>query len=344
MNRRRWSLAIAAAIVLASFAVTSGAASAITAIGPDQQGWWSEIQQGPSALPINTVTGNNLEVGNDPATGPNAIAAVRFTVPASIDGASVDPSTVPAVLTLQVAPNTNVGTVAVAACVVQGDWKPAEGGSWNSHPNYSCSQGSVPARFSSDDKTAVLNLTPAMQRGAGVYDLALVPSPGVTDPFSVEFLPAGAGALALGSGSPPASQGGSPVDTTPYAAPVPFGADAGLSAGSNFGASTVAPGSALPLSPAPPAAAASSNQNATPFVTSPLRRTIPFKRGQRAIALAILLALVAALWWFGGQQGRAPRLLGSLGEASSPASSELYVAMGGIGRFARPRTGPPPRL
>jgi hypothetical protein len=61
-------------------------------------------------------------------------------------------------------------------------------------------------------------------------------------------------------------------------------------------------------------------------------------------ALALLGAIVAGLWWFGGQQARAPRLLGSLGEGAVVDEGRLYVPSGGIGRFARPRTGPPPRL
>jgi hypothetical protein len=74
------------------------------------------------------------------------------------------------------------------------------------------------------------------------------------------------------------------------------------------------------------------------------------KRSQQAIALAMLGAVVLSVWWFGGEQARAPRLLGSLGnhirtdEGVPVEDPNLYVRSGGIGRFARPRTKPPARL
>ena len=58
----------------------------------------------------------------------------------------------------------------------------------------------------------------------------------------------------------------------------------------------------------------------------------------------MLGVIVLALWWFGGEQPRAPRLLGSLGEGVNVEDPGLYVRAGGIGRFARPRTRPPARL
>jgi hypothetical protein len=70
-------------------------------------------------------------------------------------------------------------------------------------------------------------------------------------------------------------------------------------------------------------------------------------RGERLLAVSLLLAMGGALWWFGGQQLRAPRLLGSLGAAAFPADDgeRERRGNGGIGRFARPRGGlRPPRL
>jgi hypothetical protein len=75
-----------------------------------------------------------------------------------------------------------------------------------------------------------------------------------------------------------------------------------------------------------------------------LRRAVSTKRSQQAIALVMLGAIVLSLWWFGGEQTRAPRLLGSLGEGVKVEDPNLYVRTGGIGRFARPRTKPPARL
>jgi hypothetical protein len=330
--------ALVAAVGL-TFAQTLLAAAPASAQGPDQVGWWSEVQQAPGPLPVNAVTGNNLMVGNDP-TGPNAVAAVRFTVPASIDGASVDPSTVPATLTLHVTASSAVGNPVVAACPILANWEPATGGSWASRPNYSCSP-MVTAAFSTAGDTATFQLTPELQRSGGLYDLALAPAPGKTDPFSVQFVPPGADALQLGAGSAPA--GGTDVaPAEPAPAPV---ADSAAPSDVAAGAPLVDESPALALTPAPAdIPARSSPPAANRLLPSPLRRVVSTSRGQQVTALVLLGVIGLGLWWFGGQQTRAPRLLGSLGEGVAVDDVGLYVASGGIGRFSRPRTRPPPRL
>jgi hypothetical protein len=65
-------------------------------------------------------------------------------------------------------------------------------------------------------------------------------------------------------------------------------------------------------------------------------------RGERIMAVAVLLGLGAGLFWVGGAPVRPPRLLGSLG--AGQVVDETPVSKGGIGRFARPRHGTPPRL
>jgi hypothetical protein len=335
--RRIGALAAAVGLTIAQTLLVAAPASAQ---GPDQVGWWSEAQQAPGPLPVNAVTGNNLMVGNDP-TGPNAIAAVRFTVPASIDGASVDPSTVPATLTLHVTANSVVGNPVVAACPILANWEPATGGSWAARPNYSCSP-LVTATFSTAGDTATFQLTPAMQRSGGLYDLVLAPAPAKTDPFSVQFVPPGADALQLGAGSAPA--GGTdvaPAESAP--APVP---DSVAPSEVTVGAPAVDASPALPLTPAPAdiPGARSSPPAANRLLPSPLRRVVSTSRGQQVTALILLGVIAVGLWWFGGQQTRAPRLLGSLGEGVAVDEGALYVSTGGIGRFSRPRTRPPTRL
>ena len=76
-------------------------------------------------------------------------------------------------------------------------------------------------------------------------------------------------------------------------------------------------------------------------VLNPLARDA--SRGERLLAVVLLLAMAAGLWWVGGQPVRPPRLLGSLGAGIPVAVDE--VRTGGIGRFARVRTAArPPRL
>jgi len=70
-------------------------------------------------------------------------------------------------------------------------------------------------------------------------------------------------------------------------------------------------------------------------------------RKQRLLAVWVLLDVGAVLLWYGSDTVRPPRLLGSLGARQASLSSgplEHEPIVGGIGRFARLRSGPPSRL
>jgi len=344
MNRRVCAIAGVIAVLIAQTLGMAAVASA-ESVAPDAQGWWSEAQQAPQALPVNTVTGPNLQVGNDP-TGPNAIAAVRFIVPGTIDGTPVDPGSVPATLTLKVAPNTAIGTPAVIACRVLGSWQPASAGTWSTHPAYNC-DGSAAGALSADKASMVFKLDPSLQAHPGAYDIALVPPAGNQTPFSVQFLPADNNSLALGEGLSTGAPGGTEPAVSAGDTPLPSSADTGAGSFPLGGASSFDAGSPLPFgaTPAPEPAARPATSGAGRFLPAPLRRAVSTKRSQQAIALAMLGVIALSLWWFGGQQTRAPRLLGSLGDGVDVDNvPNLFVRSGGIGRFARPRSKPPARL
>ena len=330
------------ALLIAQTLLFAGTAGAAT-IGPDAQGWWSEAQQAPSPLPVDTVTGPNLQVGGDP-TGANAIAAVRFTVPGTIDDAAVDPSSVPATLTLKVAPSTTIGTPAVVACRVLGSWQPASGGTWSTKPAYNC-DGAAGGVVSTDKATMVFKLNPTVQAHPGAYDVALVPAAANQAPFSVQFAPAGPDSLSLGSGASTVSAGavGEPVLPTETPLPSP---DNTVAPSPSLGTGGFDAGAPLPLGPTPAVqpAARARTPAASRLLPGPLRRAVSTKQSQQAIALGLLGAIAMSVWWFGGEQARAPRLLGSLGEGVHVEDPGVYVRSGGIGRFARPRTRPPARL
>src|SRR4051812_43554582 len=205
------------AVLIAQTLGFAAAASAAT-IGPDAQGWWSEAQQAPQALPVDAVTGPNLQVGGDP-TGPNAIAAVRFVVPGTIDDAPVDPASVSGTLTLKVAPNTTLGTPAVIACPVLGTWQPANAGAWSTRPAYNCDRSAAGA-LSTDQGSMGFKLAPSWGHG-GTFDVALVPAPANQAPFSVQFLPPAADSFVLGSGSAAATPGGTEPGPVPDETPLP---------------------------------------------------------------------------------------------------------------------------
>lgn len=75
-------------------------------------------------------------------------------------------------------------------------------------------------------------------------------------------------------------------------------------------------------------------------------------RGERLMAVAILLAMGFALWWLGGRPVRVPQLLGTLGGSAGGTevvggdddTQEDAGPTRGIGRFVRPRSGKPPKL
>jgi hypothetical protein len=330
------------ALLIAQTLGLAGAAGAAS-VGPDAQGWWSEAQQAPQSLPVDAVSGPNLEVGGDP-TGPNAVAAVRFVVPGTIDDVPVDPASISATLTLNVAPNTAVGTPAVVACPVLGTWQPVSAGTWSTRPAYNCDR-SAAGTLSVDKSAMVFKLDPSLQAHGGTYDLALTPTPANQAPFSVQFLPAGSGSMALGTGSAVGTPGES-EPAVPSTEPLPISPDSNAGTAPIGGSSSFDAGSALPLDTSPDARSAvrAAPPGANSLIPAPIRRVVSTKRSQQAIALALLGGIVLALWWFGGQPARAPRLLGSLGPSVDVDDPNLYVRSGGIGRFARPRSKPPARL
>ena len=69
-------------------------------------------------------------------------------------------------------------------------------------------------------------------------------------------------------------------------------------------------------------------------------------RRQRLLAVWILIDVGGALLWFGSEPVRAPKLLGSVGahRPAPPPDDRREPPVRGIGRFARPRNGPPSRL
>lgn len=344
---------VVAALVVAAAVGGYAAPASAAAVAPEDQGWWSEAQQAPSpapTVPINQATGSNLMVGNDPS-GANAIAAVRYNVPGTIDGEPVDASTASGTLTLQVAANGTVGTPVVEACPIISSWQSAQGGEWGARPKYTCAT-SAKGAFNADATAVTFKLTPNLQARPGVFDLAIVPDPANQTPFSVQFTPPSQGSLTV-----QASSGGAASDDTAAASGAT--ADTGTgdlsAAGAPGDLGSVAPGLSVtpdgtPLpadtaTTAPGGAGASAGSpTQTVVLATPVGR-LSDKRGQRVIGFVLLVLLGLGLWWFGGQPVRKPRLLGSLGGSEARGEAEpVVVDSGGIGRFARPRTERPPRL
>jgi hypothetical protein len=232
-----------------------------------------------------------------------------------------------------------VGTPTVVACPVLSSWQPAQAGAWAARPAYSCGR-SAPATVSTDGTTATFALTPELQSRPGVYDLALAPDPANQLPFQVQYVAAGADSLTPSSGTSAALSASEPTPIPDFAPPPDTGTLGALPETAPFLSPPLAP-----FATPPPATAAGRQPTVALTPQRPaLLRNVSSKRGQRAVALGVLLAMVAAVWWFGGQPVRSPRLLGPLRSRGGAATPALYVRSGGIGRFARPRTKAPTRL
>jgi len=67
-------------------------------------------------------------------------------------------------------------------------------------------------------------------------------------------------------------------------------------------------------------------------------------RRQRLLFVWVLTDLGLVLLLLAGQPVRRPRLLGSLGRRQPQPEDGPEPVIGGVGRFARPRTEPPARL
>lgn len=348
-----------------------------------QYGWWNKAQQspaggnptpappgapsdgifvayepaaGPLPTPVAGVPGL-VPVAPAPAPkpvvlGPEAFGAVRYSVPAGAE-ASLTLRFTPTTTSQPGGVNPDGGTL--SACPVSSPWDPVQNGRYDASPKYDCANGVVGV-FAGD--TVSFPLAAALATN-GLFDLAIVPSG--TKPFKLSIGAPDSSSLALTSVpetepefsseefdasmfEDPAAEFFEESFTTDEA----FGAeDFGAVGAEEFGSGeftsggfVTSPGSvATTRTPAAPVG----SQVAVPagIARNPFRPDA--SRGERMMALAVLMALAGALWWVGGKPVRPPRLLGSLGAGIPVVVEEIRT--GGIGRFARVRpAGRPPRL
>lgn len=315
---RRAAAAVAVAGALAFVFWVPAVAKADGA--PDKVGWWSEAQQSGGAIPVATATGTDLVVGND-VTGPNSVAAVHYSLPSTSDAATASGT-----LTLSVTPNSTVGTAAIVACPIAGDWSPVYGGAWSDKPTWSC-KSSAPGTLSTDGATLAFPLTPQVESSPGVFSLAIVPS-ATAGPFQIRF--SGPGAVSLvasppvaGTPAAPSSPGPappsaiSPAPGAPETAPPVAPADlAQLAASPPQVGAAAGPTVSTPESNVTPPAAPT--DNAAP---GPASATIAVHRAKSHAALVVALlvwaAVVAGSWLWSGDAGRGADMRQSADQASS---------------------------
>ena len=275
----------------------------------------------PTPIP---VPAGGLLVAND-ATGMRGIAAMRFEAPGAGGG----------VVTLEIAPGSTPSPP-INACPALSDWLPGPDQPWSARPAHDCDRISVTGTLSVDGAMMIWELPDTFREADGAtYDVLLVPDRSDGTPYQVLFEKPGSDAFTVTSPFPD--------ETVPPDLPLP--GDLPPAAG------TFSPdGFELPLDPVLPTIPPEEVPTAPTGQSGPLNQLADVLENPtvRRIAAALLVALGAYAYWQSGRaEQRAPRLLGALGGPAAGAVEVLPPAFArhrGIGRFARDRTKPPPRL
>jgi len=267
--------------------------------------------------------------------GPLAYGAVRFIVP---EGAETE-LTIPILSRNTSQPGGTDPTVGkLFACIsTTPGWAATQNGRYDQAPTYDCStadEGDV------SGDTAIFQLNTAFLSGT-TLDVVIV---GAGErPFQMALGPPTDSSLTVLNASEIVSEDALLEDFT-FEDPLtefeeslePLPEDTGFASDLSYELGDVgsfAP--SVPVARPQPRQAVQAGRIVNPF--SP-----DASRGERLMAVALLLAMGVGLWWVGGQPARPPRLLGSLAAARVP--DDAPTVAGGIGRFARPRSGPAPRL
>lgn len=354
---------VVAVVAIAAGAVLSWVPPA-SAVTVDGAGWWwrTNTTTVPVEVPPRTDVGTDQLLVEGEPEGATAVAAVRFKL---AEGESSP------ILTLTPTPDSVVPpTAVVQACRVGSAWTPAQGGKWERKPIADCF-ASVQGILS-EAGTITFALTP-LQSGT---DLEVVIVPGL-DPnavndnakysaFSLKFTTPTAADLKTTTGDAggfsgtggdfnapdPGSFGadtdGTSGDSSSFDSGSSFDTGSSFDSGTSFGASpafTQPADFAAPTAVESPAEAAltpSEQTDATgaaPVAVAPVATTTETSGG-RTLGILVLLAGAALGFWAysGGATGHGVAAV----PVTPPPGAE--PVMGGLGRFARPRSGPPPSL
>jgi hypothetical protein len=302
----------------------------------DAAAWWYKPNQGGLTAPAPpTVPDGGLLVQGQP-DGASAIAGLHFTV-AKGQGSPI--------LTLTIASETDSpdGPPIIGACLAGAAWSGSGEQQWGSAPPTDCSL-SIQGILSNDKKSYTFALSPLVLDND--LDVILVPGTVQGRPaqvagstFSIAFNKPTDASLATEAG----------FDSSASFAPPALAADpAPTDVPPSLDAPIADPAVGAAFTPALPAA----QQGRT--ATAPSRRlatqanvvaaTKPLQDRRGVAALVLLLGAMAAMF-VNREPVPAPRRLGPLaGRALATDQPAVAAEPGGLGRFARPRIGAPPRL
>jgi hypothetical protein len=286
--------------------------------------------EGPGT-PNPTVPEGGLWVAND-ATGPAAISALRYR--GDIGSAE---------LTLAFAPGSStVGPV--VACPALSEFDPGPEGAWGDRPAHDCQRFAISGRTTTDGSAMAFSIPQGfVPFGKRTLDIVVLPAPGSGDTFSLYFQKPGEDSLDVISGQelPP------PVAELPEPDPLTLPTTLPETTPS-FDAGSTSDFTDLPVVtedvPAPAEIDLTGDDGSVvPTQIAELFEPFTESRTGRIIAVGLLLAMGAGLWYFGGQPVRHPQLLGALA-GDGPVADKPSPTGRGIGRFQRERTAPPNRL
>lgn len=352
----RLTAALVMALGLGLVGTAGAGAAAVDAVG-----WW--WRPNSTAVPIEVppradVGPDEVLVEGEPE-GASAVAAVRY----KLGEGETNP-----ILTVVPTEDSALPTGAsVLACRVTSPWVSAQGGKWEARAFPDCLT-SVQGIRGSDGKL-VFALAP-LQSGP-TLEVVITPAQGAV--FSLKFLKPtaadlktttdGTGTATGGSfASPDPSSFGADSDSgsstssgtfdsgssaedfeaTPSAATTQFASPAFSqpSSSSFTPPPTVPVAAAAPSGVAPVAAAPNSNFAPAPIQAVPAANTSDTKKGRTLGVLVLLAGAAIGFWAYSGSL-----MGGGAGAAGGGvAAAGAEPVLGGLGRFSRPRNGPPPTL
>lgn len=291
----------------------------------------------PATLPEDPGPGQSnpgvpeggLWVANDP-TGAVAISALRYR--GDIGTAQ---------LTLRFARgSTTVGPV--VACPALSEFTPGPAQPWRDRPAHDCARLSLSGRVTPDGTGLQFTIPQGfVPFGERVLDIVVLPDPTSGDPFSLFFEAPDESSLDVSSGQE------LPAPAPELPEPDPFTLPTTLPPSVDVVSDVPDADVAIPpvAEPAPTTSEAPA-ELAGPSAPRPIADVFePFteSRFARIVAVSVLLAMAAGLWYFGGEPTRSPRLLGALA-GDAPVLVDQGSQGRGIGRFRRARAGLPNRL
>ena len=374
---RRWVLRTAFAATASTIGlIASGTLlSPASADPPTKVGWWT--QGGGQGAPTPDVNPGGMRVAVGPQAGILSYGAVEYDVPADGTGTlelaitqstPTPPQPPGGAVTL-----TPLGNV--QACPTKGDaWKAGDAQDIASAPAYDCSTYHFAGAVSSDGKTMTFLIDGAADQSPGTMSLAIVPvqttalytvgtdtGNDTTPPFFVDFDKPTASSLTLDTSSvtsPPP-----PAYTPP---PASSGSTGGTTSGTTTGGGALATGSTLPTTGS---VSTDTTTGQTPVVAGQQPQTQNYAQpvaatqstglseNRRDLLLVLLILILFGILYTQNATGaaRLPRVLAGPRAADAAAAGAAAAAASaatiptalmpllpsrGLGRFAKPRTGP----